>query len=107
MYKSLDIEPHIEGILDRAMKGTISHKEALELIQTTGTEFKALISAADALREELVGDRITYIQNWNINFTNICTGNCGFCAFRKDDDEEGAYFLSANQVVERAKTAWN
>jgi FO synthase subunit 2 len=106
MYKSLDIEPHIEEILDRAIKGTISRKEALELTQTTGTEFKALILAADALRGELVGDRITYIQNWNINFTNICTGNCGFCAFRKDQINDGAYFLNIEQIVRRARKAW-
>ena len=106
MYKSMDIEPCIEGILDKAIKSTISSNEALKLMKTTGTEFQALLLAADYFRAELVGDQITYIQNWNINFTNICTGNCGFCAFRKDQVDEGAYFLGIEEIVRRARRAW-
>ena len=106
MYKTPDIEPTIEEILDKAMKGPISSEEALKLIKTTGAESQALIQAADLRRQELAGDEITYIQNWNINFTDICTGTCGFCAFRKDPQEEGAYFLSIEEIVKRAKTAW-
>ena len=106
MYKSMDIEPVIEGILYKAIKGNISSSEALKLMKTTGMEFQALILAADYYRRELVGDQVTYIQNWNINFTNICTGNCGFCAFRKDQIDEGAYFLGIEEIVTRARKAW-
>lgn len=107
MFARLDIDPQIEEILEKSMKKQISTQDAQILMKTSGREFHALIIAADLLREELVGDRVTYIQNWNINFTNLCTGNCGFCAFRKDEGEEGAYFLSIDQVVERAKKAWD
>jgi FO synthase subunit 2 len=106
MYKSMDIEPVIDGILYKAIKGNISSSEALKLMKTTGMEFQALILAADYYRRELVGDQVTYIQNWNINFTNICTGNCGFCAFRKDQIDEGAYFLGIEEIVTRARKAW-
>ena len=107
MFERLDIDPQIEEILEKSLKTRISSDEAVKLIQTTGKEFQALIVTADMLREEVIGDRVTYIQNWNINFTNLCTGDCGFCAFRKSEDEEGAYFLNTDQVVERAKSAWN
>lgn len=107
MYKSPDIAPTVEEILHKAIKDVISHEEALKLIKTTGSEYQALIRTADLRRQELVGDEVTYIQNWNINFTDICTGTCGFCAFRKDPGQDGAYFLEVDEIVKRAKTAWD
>lgn len=107
MYNTPDIEPTIEEILNKSLKEVISYKEATELIKTKGTEYQALIQAADLRRQELVGDEVTYIQNWNINYTNICTGMCGFCAFRKNPGQEGAYFLDVDEIVRRAKTAWD
>ena len=107
MFERVEIDPQIEEILKKAINKRISSEEAVKLIKTTGKELYALTFTADILREKLVGDRVTYIPNWNINFTNLCTGDCGFCAFRKNKDEDGAYFLNINQVVERAKTAWS
>lgn len=107
MFERVEIDPQIEEILEKAINKRISSEEAVKLIKTTGKELYALTFTADILREKLVGDRVTYIPNWNINFTNLCTGDCGFCAFRKNKDEDGAYFLNINQVVERAKTAWS
>ncbi|MBM4241988.1 MAG: 7,8-didemethyl-8-hydroxy-5-deazariboflavin synthase subunit CofH [Euryarchaeota archaeon] len=105
MFEKLKINPQIEEILQKAIKTGISKEEAVELMETRGKELKALIIAADMLREDLVGEEVTYIQNWNINFTNICTGNCGFCAFRKDAYDEGAYFLGIDEIIKRTKKA--
>jgi FO synthase subunit 2 len=98
MYKSPDIEPTIEEILNKARKNPVSHEEALKLMKTTGNEYQALIRAADLRRQELVGDRVTYIQNWNINFTDMCTGTCGFCAFRKDPGQEDGMMVQWKSV---------
>jgi 5-amino-6-(D-ribitylamino)uracil---L-tyrosine 4-hydroxyphenyl transferase len=107
MFERVDIDPQIREILEKSLKTRISRQEAVKLIETTGKEFYALLMTADTLREKLVGDRVSYIQNWNINFTNLCTGTCGFCAFRKDANDPEAYFLNSNQVVDIAKKAWN
>lgn len=107
MYKSLEIDPQIEGILEKALHDRISTEESLQLMETTGDNFHALILAADGFRKDIVGDRVTYIQNWNINFTNICTGACGFCAFRKNQGEKGSYFLAIEEIVQRARKAWD
>lgn len=107
MFERLDIDPQIEEILEKSLKTRISTDEAVKLIQTTGKELQALLLIADLLRENIIGDRVTYIQNWNINFTNLCTGECGFCAFRKNKNEKGAFFLNTDQVVERARSAWD
>jgi FO synthase subunit 2 len=52
-----------------------------------------------------VGDTVTYVINRNINFTNICEQHCSFCAFRRDADEEGSYWLDWGQVLEKATDA--
>ncbi len=105
MFEKLNINSQIEEILQKAMKGVISQNEAEKLMEAKGKELWALILAADMLREDVVGDIVTYIQNWNINFTNVCTGNCGFCAFRKDENQKEAYFLSIDEIVKRTKKA--
>lgn len=107
MFSKLNIDPQINEILEKAMDSKISANEALRLMKTQGKEFQALILAADILREKIVGDKITFIQNWNINFTDICTGTCGFCAFKKNSEDEGAYFLEIEEIVRRAKKAYD
>jgi 5-amino-6-(D-ribitylamino)uracil---L-tyrosine 4-hydroxyphenyl transferase len=105
MFEMLNINPHIEEMLEKSIEDQISTYEALQLMNTSGHDFEALIMAADALRKDIIGDTVTYIQNWNINFTNICTGNCGFCAFRKDINDKEAYFLNIDEIVRRTKKA--
>ncbi|MDD3986015.1 MAG: 5-amino-6-(D-ribitylamino)uracil--L-tyrosine 4-hydroxyphenyl transferase CofH [Methanobacterium sp.] len=107
MFEQLKIDNHIEEILGKSLKTNISNEEAVILMNTTGRELQALLVAADVRREEIVGDKVTYIQNWNINFTNICTGNCGFCAFKKDENSGESYFLGMDEIVKRAKIAWD
>ena len=107
MFEQLNIDTHIEEILEKSLENRISSDEALKLMKTTGKELQALLITADIRREQIVGDNVTYIKNWNINFTNICTGTCGFCAFKRDENNGESYFLSADEVVKRAKIAWN
>ncbi|MDP2659578.1 MAG: 5-amino-6-(D-ribitylamino)uracil--L-tyrosine 4-hydroxyphenyl transferase CofH [Dehalococcoidia bacterium] len=64
-----------------------------------------LLPAADTLRRELVGDVVTYVVNRNINFTNVCTGSCRFCAFRRQAGSSDAYLFSVDQVLEKARAA--
>jgi len=105
MFEKLKIDPLVEEILEKSMEKRISGNEALKLMEANGNELEALILTADIVRENLVGDTVTYIQNWNVNFTNICTGNCGFCAFKKKEDDKDAYFLDIDEIVERTKKA--
>ncbi len=58
--------------------------------------------AADELRRSQVGETVTYVVNRNINFTNICEQHCGFCAFRRDEGDKDAYWLSHQQILEKA-----
>lgn len=61
--------------------------------------------AADAWRQELVGDTVTYMMNRNLNASNHCVLHCGFCAFRRSSGEAGAFRLSRSALREKAAEA--
>ncbi len=79
---------------------------ALELLEhDESVDPDPLRQAADALRRRLVGDTVTYVVNRNLNSSNICVLRCGFCAFRRDAGEPGAWRLAIGQLQERAAEA--
>ena len=102
------VDPAVGRVLNQALEGKdVSAEEALILFDTTGLEYSAMTMAADELRRRAVGDAVTYVVNRNINFTNVCIKRCGFCAFSRDFRQEEGYFLPVNEIVRRAKEAWD
>ncbi len=100
------ISPDVARILDKALSGgEVSAEEGERLFYTQGLDLIALVAAADELRRRTVGDRITYVQTRNINFTNVCYTGCRFCAFGKRADDPDASTLTVEEVVRRAKEA--
>ncbi|WP_052050940.1 7,8-didemethyl-8-hydroxy-5-deazariboflavin synthase subunit CofH [Leptolyngbya sp. KIOST-1] len=99
----MDIEP----ILAQALAGDdISAADGVALLQQQTPETIAAIrTTADTLRQRQVGDTVTYVVNRNINFTNICEQHCSFCAFRRDAQTEGAYWLDFSPILEKAAEA--
>jgi FO synthase len=61
--------------------------------------------AADELRAELAGDRVTFVVNRNINFTNICVVGCAFCGFGQGRRSPDAYEVSEEDFAERIREA--
>jgi FO synthase len=101
------IDPRVARVLEDALTGReLDFEESLRLARTSGDELKALVLAADEVRKETVGDIITYVVNRNINFTNVCFVGCSFCAFSRTDKEKDAYFLTLEQVADKAAEAW-
>jgi len=100
------IDPLIAKTLDRALsEKEISVSEASKLFYAKGIDFHLIGMVADELRKRKVGDVVTYVVNRNINFTNVCIKQCGFCAFSRDFREEEGYFLPIEEIVRRAKEA--
>jgi 5-amino-6-(D-ribitylamino)uracil---L-tyrosine 4-hydroxyphenyl transferase len=91
-------------LLDRAVSGQdLTPQEGVMLLrQRDPAAIQEIQQAADELRRSLVGETVTYVINRNINFTNICEQRCGFCAFRRDEGDEDAYWLSHQQIIEKA-----
>ncbi|OLC94203.1 MAG: 7,8-didemethyl-8-hydroxy-5-deazariboflavin synthase subunit CofH [Thaumarchaeota archaeon 13_1_40CM_3_38_6] len=100
------VDPLIAKTLDRALsEKEISVSEASKLFYAKGIDFHLIGMVADELRKRKVGDIVTYVVNRNINFTNVCIKQCGFCAFSRDFREEEGYFLPIEEIVRRAKEA--
>lgn len=99
-------DPIVSDILNKALsEKEISAEEGLVLYNSDGMDFHLIGLAADELRRRRVGNIVTYVVNRNINFTNVCIKQCGFCAFSRDFREEEGYFLPTEEIVRRAKEA--
>ena len=86
--------------------GELGFEQGLKLATAEGTSLVALVAVADQLRGEAVGDVITYVVNRNLNFTNVCFVGCSFCGFARGPGAVDAYTHSTDEVVRRAKEAW-
>ncbi|HJJ22373.1 MAG TPA: 5-amino-6-(D-ribitylamino)uracil--L-tyrosine 4-hydroxyphenyl transferase CofH [Nitrosopumilus sp.] len=104
LFKNAD--PIVSEILNNALSDKeISVKDSLALYNTREIDFHLVGLVADEIRRRRVGDIVSYVVNRNINFTNVCIKQCGFCAFSRDFREEEGYFLPTEEIVRRAKEA--
>src|SRR5437899_4183539 len=98
----------VREILHAAVSGAeLTFEQALILAHAEDAALEALIATADQLRRETVGDAVTYVVNRNINFTNVCFVGCSFCGFGRGAQAADAYSLSFDEVVRRAREAWD
>jgi FO synthase len=61
--------------------------------------------AADDLRAELAGERVTFVVNRNINISNVCTVGCAFCGFGQSRRSPDAYEHDREEFVARVLEA--
>jgi FO synthase len=100
----------VRSVLDQMRGGHALDEEAIaSLFCAEGVEFTAVVRAADELRAQVTGDAVTYVINRNINYTNICTYTCGFCAFSKGRSRQSlrgpGYLLDLEEVGCRVSEA--
>ncbi|HEY9887888.1 MAG TPA: 7,8-didemethyl-8-hydroxy-5-deazariboflavin synthase subunit CofH [Candidatus Obscuribacterales bacterium] len=97
----------LDRLLHEALSGADLTPQAgvqLLTVEDAGA-IAAIQAAADELRQRQVGATVTYVINRNLNFTNICEQHCGFCAFRRDEGAEGAFWLTWETMREKATAA--
>jgi 7,8-didemethyl-8-hydroxy-5-deazariboflavin synthase CofH subunit len=98
--------PKVAGLLEKALTGNdLGMEEGLTLAKVEGNDLLALVKIADELRRRAVGDRITYVVNRNLNFTNVCIVGCAFCGFSRGPDSPDAYFHSTDTLVAKSVEA--
>ena len=100
----------VVGLLGRYEPGyEFSREELTTLFSARGADFNAVVERADALRSELVGDAVSFVINRNINYTNVCTFKCRFCAFSKGplslNLRGDPYLLTLGEISERVREA--
>ncbi len=99
-----DADPLDRGFLDAVADGEarLTAEQALALWHRL--PLTDLGRLADRRCRGLHGDRIrTYVIDRNINYTNVCTAKCTFCAFRRDLDDSDAYTLEYDALLEKVR----
>ncbi len=103
--------PDLDRILRRAGTGDVLNEaDVTRLLAARDGEVAEVAAAADELRRQVSGDRVSYVVTRNINYTNICYFKCRFCAFSKGKTAENLrgkpYDLGPDIVARRAREAW-
>lgn len=84
--------------------------DIVALFEARDGDFEAVCAAADELRRVTAGDVVRYVVNRNINYTNVCSFHCNFCAFSKAPKSTSlrgpAYDLELDEVARRTREAW-
>lgn len=98
-------------LVSRASAGEALNVGEIEsLFQARDIDQQHVMAAADALRRSIAGDTVRYVVNRNINYTNICSYRCSFCAFSKGKTHEAlrgpAYDLDHAEIIRRTREAW-
>jgi FO synthase len=87
----------------------VGEAEIVTLFGARGPEVRMVAEVADDLRSRANGDVVTYVHNRNINYTNVCTFKCRFCAFSKGPlslNLRGApYLLELDEITRRVAEA--
>ncbi|CAN7347619.1 5-amino-6-(D-ribitylamino)uracil--L-tyrosine 4-hydroxyphenyl transferase CofH [Variovorax sp. LjRoot178] len=109
---SSQIPAAIADAIARASEGeTLTIAQIETLFSARGTAFDVVCDAADSLRRRTCGDRVRYVVNRNINYTNVCSFKCTFCAFSKSTRGNNlrgpAYDLELPEVARRTREAWD
>ena len=98
--------PNVAHALEKALDGNdLCLEEGLTLATVEGNDLLALVKVADELRRRAAGDRITYVVNRNLNFTNVCIVGCAFCGFSRGPDSPDAYFHSTDTLLAKSMEA--
>ncbi len=98
----------VHDICDKVISGyEVTVSEAIKLFYAEGEAADRVFKTANFLRAEVNGDKVSFVVNRNINFTNICYMGCRFCGFAKRVEDEGAEWLRIEELVNRSKEAWN
>ena len=78
-----------------------TEKQGIEML-TSGDPI-ALGREANAIREKLFGNTVTFIVDRNINYTNVCKNECKFCAFFRRKESKDAYLLTIEEILQKVQ----
>ena len=101
----------IRNLTAKACAGErLDQSEIVTLFSARDDDFEHVCSIADELRSMVSGDDITYTVNRNINYTNMCTYRCRFCAFSRGkahkDLRGEPYLLDMDEIARRTREGW-
>ena len=97
---------NFDNILENFHKTNhLNEKDLLGLFKTSGKYINQIAELANELTKNVHGNKVTFVKNRNINYTNQCYYKCGFCGFSKGpqslDLKEKPYTLTPDEVLNR------
>ncbi len=92
----------LEGIHEKVRAGErLSTEDGLRLYETSA--ICALGFLANLVRERFNGNQTYYIYNQHVNYSNVCTNLCKFCAFGKEKGHEKAYCMTVEEIADKVR----
>ncbi len=94
-------ESAIQPLLDKAVAGErLTQEEGLQLMRSS--DLTAIGRAADLVaRRKHPESYRTYNIDRNVNYTNVCTAVCDFCAFYRKPKDSEAYVLPREELLQK------
>ena len=93
-----------EALLETARESHYLHKdEIIKLLQVEGRQYEKLLSVADEVRQEYLGDEV-HLRAL-IEFSNYCRRNCYYCGLRRDNDALSRYRMQPGEIHNAARQA--
>ena len=104
-------KPRLGTLIEKATAGDVlTQNEIVQLFSARGDDLHQVTEAANELRQAVSGDTVRYVVNRNINYTNVCTYKCKFCAFSKGKTSENLrgqpYLIDLVEIARRTEEAW-
>lgn len=94
------IDKRLESIYFKVLKGSrLSREDGIHIYQTH--DLIGLGQIANHVRVSRHGKKAFYVYNQHLNYTNVCKNRCRFCAYARDDTQEGAYVWSMKEIEKR------
>jgi aminodeoxyfutalosine synthase len=90
----------LKAIHDKVLAGErLSKEDGLRLFECP--EPLAVGTLANLARTRLHGDKAFYVVNRHINYTNVCVNGCTFCAYQREEGQEGGFVLTVDDALAR------
>jgi aminodeoxyfutalosine synthase len=81
----------------------LTRKDGIEIFKSN--DLLSLGRMATHVAQKKNGNRVHFVQNMHINPTNICVNRCKFCAFSRSKGEAGAYEMTIDEILAKARSA--
>lgn len=92
----------LDGIYSKVVDGETPDKDEI-IYMYDQADLNLLGEIAGRLARKVSGQEVSFVSNLILNYTNICNVRCKFCAFYRNGNEDDAYLMTVEQVVEQIR----
>ncbi len=105
IYKIYTSE-NLDKVLDKAISSKRLDKDDLSTLLEDKIRANEIINTADIVNTTLNSDKVSYVVNRNINFTNICHLNCRFCGYKRSAKSKDSFVLDYDEILKKIEEGY-